>query len=955
MADTANHIFLPQVQPGTTATFPDGAKETLSATPAAVLTLPVQVFVNGTPVPQNVRVYGPGDVTAIDPQQIIRVEPPARTSDFEPNYFPCIEFDRPDFPWLFTPLKPDAQSRLRPWLCLVVVKKQAGIELRPATGGGLPVLHITSPASVASELPNLAESHLWAHAQVVGATKASLKSALEGDPAKNLSRLICPRHLEPMTDYLACVVPSFEVGRKAGLGQAVAADEKLAPAWTSGAQAPTDVTLPVYYFWDFRTGLSGDFEELVRRLQPRELPPAVGKRPIEIGNPGFPLQPAPPKTESTVLGLEGALRVVDQKPDAWSDAVRLPFQNGLKQILNTPWQLATKDGGTGDPCIAPPIYGAWQAATHEVTPGTNATSYPAPAWLNELNLDPRQRATAALGTQVINAQQEALMASAWEQLGEIVAINQRLRQAQLSRAVNVKYHVKTFSRLGTEAFLRVVAPARARIAVDAQAVATPIAQPPAGQGTKVMLGRVIESSFLPETAISTPLRKLSRPRGAINRQYTQANLTGIVATIGVLNTQPTPTPAQTRGAVTVDQVTDRFASLINAQGLIWIEAPPAHWERQRAGYPELVANYRASGLMRPFPPQPSTSTPEVYNACKLQVDALNALFQTVLFRDLRGLLNAASTRLAALASLNPALAVSQAVLGGLSQASPMSRSGDELEPLLDAPTFPQPMYEALRDLSQDYLFPGLELVPPETVKLLETNTAFIEAFMVGLNTEMSRELLWRGYPTDQRGTYFQQFWAPLAPSPNNLDIPPIHTWGSNALGGSAKGAGGKLVLLIRGALLQRYPGTIIYALRPNGADFSKPLEEAHPVFRGTLNPDVTFLGFDLTRSKLTTDGNWYFVLQQQPTEPRFGLDDDLFGPGEPGTIPVLQTWNDLNWAHLAPNAAALKALSYVNTSSVNLVPKTSGLATWGRNSAHMASITKQKPVRVLIRASRLIA
>ena len=30
--------------------------------------------------------------------------------------------------------------------------------------------------------------------------------------------------------------------------------------------------------------------------------------------------------------------------------------------------------------------------------------------------------------------------------------------------------------------------------------------------------------------------------------------------------------------------------------------------------------------------------------------------------------------------------------------------------------------------------------------------------MVGLNHEFARELLWREYPTDQRGSYFRQFW-----------------------------------------------------------------------------------------------------------------------------------------------------------------------------------------------------
>jgi hypothetical protein len=51
------------------------------------------------------------------------------------------------------------------------------------------------------------------------------------------------------------------------------------------------------------------------------------------------------------------------------------------------------------------------------------------------------------------------------------------------------------------------------------------------------------------------------------------------------------------------------------------------------------------------------------------------------------------------------------------------------------------MYEALRDLSQDYLFPGLEYVPEETVMLLETNSKFVESFLVGLNAEMASELL----------------------------------------------------------------------------------------------------------------------------------------------------------------------------------------------------------------------
>ena len=93
-----------------------------------------------------------------------------------------------------------------------------------------------------------------------------------------------------------------------------------------------------------------------------------------------------------------------------------------------------------DPLLAPPIYGCWQAAQH--TRGDDsrtAAPPPSPPWLHELNLDPRHRAVAALGTQVVQTQQEQLMASAWEQLGEIERINQMRRQAQLGRAVNGVY------------------------------------------------------------------------------------------------------------------------------------------------------------------------------------------------------------------------------------------------------------------------------------------------------------------------------------------------------------------------------------------------------------------------------------------------------------------------------------------------------------------------------------
>ena len=83
---------------------------------------------------------------------------------------------------------------------------------------------------------------------------------------------------------------------------------------------------------------------------------------------------------------------------------------------------------------------------------------------------------------------------------------------------------------------------------------------------------------------------------------------------------------------------------------------------------------------------------------------------------------------------------------------------DKLDPILAYPKFGRPMYEALRDISQDLLLPSAQDIPENTIGVLVTNTTFLNSYMVGLNHEFAQELLWRGYPTDQRGTYFRQFW-----------------------------------------------------------------------------------------------------------------------------------------------------------------------------------------------------
>ena len=214
--------------------------------------------------------------------------------------------------------------------------------------------------------------------------------------------------------------------------------------------------LPVYYSWQFRTGQGGDFESLARRLRIAS-PPGLGQRTVSIGQPGFDVPRA--STAVTTVKVEGALMPLTGTPPPvlWSDPVAAAFETALCGDRQRTRPSIRWSRPTADPLLAPPLYGRWHAGRATVTPG-------APNWFDELNLDPRWRTAAALGTQVVQKHQEALMASAWEQAAEIQQVNQRLRQLQISMAVGESLHARHLSRLFTEEMtLRIASPAFSRI------------------------------------------------------------------------------------------------------------------------------------------------------------------------------------------------------------------------------------------------------------------------------------------------------------------------------------------------------------------------------------------------------------------------------------------------------------------------------------------------------------
>jgi hypothetical protein len=318
---------------------------------------------------------------------------------------------------------------------------------------------------------------------------------------------------------------------------------------------------------------------------------------------------------------------------------------------------------------------------------------------------------------------------------------------------------------------------------------------------------------------------------------------------------------------------------------------------------------------------------------------------------------------------------------------PLKNTSGALPVPIAYPTFDDPMYQKLRDLGSDYLIPNLDLMPNNCITLFKTNQSFVESFMAGLNVEMGRELRWREYPTDERGSYFRQFWdvkGLLGPSSSDeevngyKDIKPMNEWTKGKLGSQKPATEGRLeplVLGIRGGLLQAFPNSAIYAVKAiigseddkSGVNVSWGSISSYltlgtstfvePIFSAKIDPDITFKGFPLSINEVIGTGNeqdlgYFFIIKEIAGELRFGL--DIGQKTEPVTEPV-NDWNDLNWDHLSlKNGFMFFKDNTSNKINTGLETATFDPKLWAKNSASMAWILAQKPVMIAIHAQEML-
>jgi hypothetical protein len=182
-----------------------------------------------------------------------------------------------------------------------------------------------------------------------------------------------------------------------------------------------------------------------------------------------------------------------------------------------------------------------------------------------------------------------------------------------------------------------------------------------------------------------------------------------------------------------------------------------------------------------------------------------------------------------------------------------------------------------------------------------------------------------------------------------------------------------LVLIVRGDLLKRYPNTVIYALRaqwdqaedgtvlkdkprrfaPTGTKAELIANEKYPLYSAHIEPDIFFLGFDLTVEEAQgtdQDPGWFFVLKERVGEPRYGLDLE----DEAVAVP-LKEWDDLSWGDVKEDLAAGNYLRLPDDKNKIKPDNPAGVEWYAQsNAADVAYILYQDPVLVAVHAQEML-
>lgn len=736
------------------------------------------------------------------------------------------------------------------------------------------------------------------------------------------------------------------------------------------------------------------------------------------------------------------------------------YQKSVADEANQKFGLDTTNEDDKDPLITAPLYGRWHALQQRLLKDREDNPLPQNRnWVHELNLDPRYRVPAGFGTGVVQENQEDYMEAAWAQVGDVLEANQKIRFGQFALSVSeiwYQKHIGTVLKHNLEKALQLMGPLTSRVLYNGTTVAQALKE---SNVPYVFILPEMRRMLHPGSELMKRLYTEGIPAG---EQSIIDKINNGVITPAPPKSVPQEAPkvqdladkarvqenAQDSPTGLLSQLASKYAKykwwflrfgvllfiislflsspwwvicLIIALLLLYIfrlinkkEEQPAmmYFDEENIG-PDLIDEMKkspdfevTSTLDQPgFGDSDSEEAEQFKRALADNFELIEASRKQAREKP-RQPINIKEVAETMYQAIDPKLTIPRLIYKIIH--IPERIRVQMPEAFVEAMVYPEidiPMYQPLKDISSELFLPNIQYVAHNSISLLETNRKFIESYMVGLNHEFARELLWREYPTDQRGSYFRQFWDASShlETEEDLseeeqkeklrDITPLHFWSKySGLGQhdnrKKEGDDEEVVLVLRGELLKKYPTAVVYAhkarwqLKKDGTpDYTKTrlLEEVEtssdslskniktPLYEAKVDPDIVFFGFDLTVEEVQGGtGNhesdlpgWFFIIKERPGEPQFGLDIE-------GDDEELETWADLSWKKVASEGNFIEINNRTQTMEISDLTISEELRKkqnkedqnikWSKdmNAAELAYILYQAPVMVAVHAAEML-
>lgn len=814
----------------------------------------------GTAIDHDVPFVFPAasDVATLKAGTIRHLAPAPNVPDAETTKCVHVDFNESDLPWRYTPKRSTADGvGLPPWMVLLV-----GTTDELGAAGGF----VTKVANSVLDAHPLDQSHLWAHVQRDGGVL--------------IARLLSPRALAPLQNHVAVIVSAFT--------------STGARMWTPGT--PPSEPLAAFFSWQFRAGEEGDFETLAAALRLRS---AAG---LGIAK----LNYRRDTTDVTArLTVRGAITSIADLPDEHEDVQRasadLDLLNGPVRETVTPpieprWLLQMPDYGS-----------LWHADTTAVQ------------WTRSMNDDPRHRGIAGLGLSMGIVEQDALMDAAVQQAGALQDARQRVGNLAAGLDAAKRLWRKRLPQ-DPALQLRVFGPAMGRmLAVNGGTV----------------LGAVTSGfSTLDPAIFSSAAQRLLR-NGTARSRGTGGRIDRVAFFNAARDTRSLPERAPP-GLPHADAVSDSLGE------------PPLE---KALGARDIDAR-ALEDIIRKFDQRPidQDSVSEFYDVVRdafdldcRRSDYFNQflvppgfvfereMILTAIARCLSASLPTSEVPIDNEVPLPPrpesqwpvnpdglAGAVGGAIDPTVPKPPALVRVGSTIDGIdisgLAPPEAPigldYPTWTLLNRHNPEWLLPGGKSIPANSIVPLQTNPAFVDAFMVGINTQFLSEMRWRHLPAPRVSTPLRMFWGYVNHDTDTRDpdIEPVADWPSRPFGAAGADDVGNLshqhaapwdatgrqdlVIAFRTSLFRRYPNTLVYLVHPQAGDDLDTLlqQPPHfdaaaggadgqryllPVFRGKIEPDLVFFAFDVPPRDLAS---YWLVLDEPPMELRFRSDKPVNKP-----------------------------------------------------------------------------